>query len=305
MIYLVSHASGTRVGINPNYGAMLHEFSILQGQDRLNVIDSYETEEERKKDLLLSYKSAKLSPFVCRIDQAGYTHEGKYYQFERKFKDGSAIHGLLSHREFAVIDSFVTETTASAAFRYEYKSEDQGYPFHYSCIIRYSLHPQNRLDIDTTVENYGTEPIPLADGWHPYFKLGDFADDWQLKFRSSQKLVFNDQLIPTGEIQEDRQFLDGRSLRGLMLDNCFLLDRNENGSPDCILSNPANGLELRITADAGYPFLQVYIPEHRGSIALENLSGAPDCFNNKMGLMLLEKKQDFKTRFELRASKIG
>jgi len=32
----------------------------------------------------------------------------------------------------------------------------------------------------------------------------------------------------------------------------------------------------------------VYTPPHRKSIAIENLSAAPDVFNNKMGLQVLE-----------------
>jgi aldose 1-epimerase len=34
--------------------------------------------------------------------------------------------------------------------------------------------------------------------------------------------------------------------------------------------------------------LQIYTPATRDSIAVENLSGAPDCFNNGMGLLLLQ-----------------
>jgi Galactose mutarotase and related enzymes len=37
-----------------------------------------------------------------------------------------------------------------------------------------------------------------------------------------------------------------------------------------------------------YPYLQVYTPPHRQSIAIENLSAAPDVFNNRMGLIELE-----------------
>jgi aldose 1-epimerase len=37
--------------------------------------------------------------------------------------------------------------------------------------------------------------------------------------------------------------------------------------------------------------LQVFIPDHRQSIAIENLSSAPDSFNNKMGLVILPPGQ--------------
>ena len=55
--------------------------------------------------------------------------------------------------------------------------------------------------------------------------------------------------------------------------------------PICILQNDA--FRLTITPDKNYPILQIYIPPQRQSIAIENLSGAPDNFNNGMGLLLL------------------
>ena len=48
------------------------------------------------------------------------------------------------------------------------------------------------------------------------------------------------------------------------------------------------GRRMAAVVDASYPYLQIYTPPGRDSIAVENLSGAPDCFNNKMGLHLLQ-----------------
>jgi len=67
------------------------------------------------------------------------------------------------------------------------------------------------------------------------------------------------------------------------------------------LSDPAVGLELYIYPDRAYPYLQVYTPPHRKSIAIENLSSAPDAFNNKIGLIELgpEDSQAFQTRYRI------
>ena len=72
----------------------------------------------------------------------------------------------------------------------------------------------------------------------------------------------------------------------MVLDNCFLL-KTGHDKPACKLVNPSNGLSLSFFTDATYRYLQIYTPPHRSSIAIENLSAAPDCFNNKMGLLLL------------------
>jgi aldose 1-epimerase len=58
---------------------------------------------------------------------------------------------------------------------------------------------------------------------------------------------------------------------------------------------------LHIYPERAYPYLQVYTPPHRKSIAIENLSSAPDAFNNKMGLIALgpEDSQAFQTRYRI------
>jgi aldose 1-epimerase len=73
----------------------------------------------------------------------------------------------------------------------------------------------------------------------------------------------------------------------MVLDNCFVLKKEEKGAA-CEVFNPANGIKLSFFPDSAYPYLQIYTPPERRSIAIENLSGAPDCFNNRMGLLLLQ-----------------
>ncbi len=57
--------------------------------------------------------------------------------------------------------------------------------------------------------------------------------------------------------------------------------------PSCELFNPENRLKISFYPSNNYPYLQIYTPPHRQSIAIENLSAAPDSFNNQMGLTLL------------------
>jgi aldose 1-epimerase len=87
------------------------------------------------------------------------------------------------------------------------------------------------------------------------------------------------------------------------LDNCFLLDHNEKEVPACVVYNPENGLELKIYADENYPYLQIYTPDNRESIAIENLSGAPDCFNNRMGLLMVKGGEEVKFTVRYRLGK--
>jgi len=288
-VVLTDPASRTKIIILPQYGAMLHAFVVEKDGSMFNVIDNYSNTDEIEKDLSTSFKSSKLSPFVCRIPAGKYVYDGHEFELQHKFMDGSAIHGLLYNRPFKQTDSFFDEQKASVLFKYNYKEEDDGYPFNYTCEIRYTLLPQNTLQVQTTIINLDDLPIPMADGWHPYFTLGGKADDWLLYFDANALVEFDEKLVPTGRLLPYDTFHEPRRLGNTGFDNCFLLNINE-GYAACTLRNEHTGLQLNLFPDATYPYLQLYTPPHRNSIAIENLSAAPDAFNNKMGLLMLQPR---------------
>lgn len=287
LLRLQDNATGAMVAILPAYGALLHAFEIPLAGTAFNVIDNYAGREEAAQGSTTFYKSARLSPFVCRIAGGKYRFEDHEFEFSRKFMDGSAIHGLLANKPFNLLQQFADDQSASVSFRYHYQREDDGYPFDYICEVRYTLHPNRVLQVQTSLLNLDDHSIPIADGWHPYFTLGGTINDYELQFSSHTMLEFNDQLIPTGRLLEEPSFWQPALLKDRQLDNCFLLEVQEGTVPCCVLRNPQNGLTLTFYSNASYPYLQIYTPGHRKSIAIENLSGAPDCFNNGMGLTLL------------------
>jgi aldose 1-epimerase len=68
-----------------------------------------------------------------------------------------------------------------------------------------------------------------------------------------------------------------------------------------MLTDKELGIGLYFYPDRSYPYLQVYTPPHRRSIAIENLSAAPDAFNNGIGLISLgpEDSKAFQTRYRI------
>jgi aldose 1-epimerase len=300
-LVLRDESAGTQVAILPRHGAMLHTFAITTASGVFNCIDNYANGTELELLLDKSFKSSKLSPFVCRIAAGKYLFNGEAYELHKKFADGSAIHGLLYNRAFDLLDAGGGDEAATATCSCVYNREDGGYPFTYRCTVSYRLTASNRLNIVTTVTNLSESPIPISDGWHPYFTVGGTADDWHLQIRSATLLEFDDRLLPTGKEIEDTRFLSPAVLRTMQLDNCFLLRPSVGDEVACTLSNPGNGVQLSIFASPSYPYLQVFIPPARRSIALENLSAAPDAFNNGMGLLLLQAgdSHSFETSFSL------
>jgi aldose 1-epimerase len=283
LIQLSDNNHSTTVTIIPSVGAMLHEFIIQINKQPFNIIDNYQLNRPVKEQVTDYFKSIKLSPWVCRMNEGRYNLNGVTHQSKKMYKDGTALHGLLYDQAFDVESESTTEASASVVIKHDYKGYDSGYPFHYTCQVRYTLHSNNKLEVETTVINQSDTEIPIADGWHPYFKLGGKVNSWQLFFPAKAKLVFNEKLIPTGEFLPFDQFNTPSLIGNTEMDNCFLLEEMA-----CTLYNPANGLKVSLLSDASYPFLQVFIPGHRESIAIENLSSAPDSFNNHIGLVTLQ-----------------
>ena len=290
LIGLQDTATNTKIAILPAFGAILHAFEIPVQNAAWNVIDNYPSLQAVESGLATSFKSSKLSPFVCRMDAGKYELDDEVMEFTNKFQDGSAIHGLLYNKAFNTVHEFADDHKATVSLRYHYKKEDPGYPFDYVCEVRYTLLHHQTLQVETTVLNLEELSIPVADGWHPYFQLGAPIDDCTLQFASDMMLEFDEKLIPTGRLIREPAFMEPVLLEKRFLDNCFLLQVQE-GVPCCMFRNPANKLSVSFFTNSYYPYLQIYTPDHRNSIAIENLSAAPDSFNNGMGVMLLPPRQ--------------
>ncbi|MEO7766863.1 MAG: aldose 1-epimerase [Ferruginibacter sp.] len=288
MIVLKNTNSNTIVEILPSCGAILHSFTVLHNKELLNVVDSYDNAEDFKKNVSAKgFKGCKLSPFACRINKSAYHFGQKEYTLQKFSLNGNAIHGLLYDAPFHILDQYSDELSAGAALKYSYTGSDIGYPFSYDCLVAYHLKKDNELTVITEIINKDKGLIPIQDGWHPYFTLGVKIDELQLEFQAKTMLIFDEQLIPTGESVPYHEFGSLKKIGNASLDNCFTLNFAEC-QPLCVLRDVVKKVQIEIRPDQHYPYLQIYTPTHRNSIAIENLSAAPDAFNNKQGLITLQ-----------------
>src|SRR5687768_15864533 len=271
-IALKDESSGTFAEVIPSCGAILYSFTVIHQGNKLNAIDSYDSEEDFKKNVTSKgFRGCKLSPFVCRLHKGKYHFSGKDYHVQKFYLDGHALHGLIYDQSFTVTDQNASEEKASVTLQYLYRALDAGYPFNYDCVVIYELEKENRLTISTKIINRNEGPIPIQDGWHPYFRLDAKVDDLQLEFKSKEEVELNKELVPTGKFTRYEEFAALRYLGNISLDNCFALNFSEP-QPMCVLRNTKKKIQVEIHPEESYPYLQVYIPPHRASISLENLS---------------------------------
>lgn len=277
-IALKDLATGTEAEIY-TVGGLLNAFIIHSENYHLNVVEGFAAPADARNNLSQSFKSAKLSPFVCRLNHGMYHWNNRGFKVEKFYLHPHAIHGIIYDAEYEVKNLYSDDHEAVAGLRYLYDGYDPGYPFPFEINIQWKLEAGSKVTVSTQISHENESAIFLADGWHPYFTLGGDIDDCTLAFNSDTLVEFDETLVPTGRKIKDTRFMGGLSLKGIVLDHCYAFGQ---GPASCVLSN--HKWKLVINAEKNYPYLQVYTPGHRKSIALENLSAAPDAFNNKMGL---------------------
>jgi len=300
-VILVDKNESTSIEIIPSCGAILYAFNVLLDNTLFNIIDNYVNIGDFKDNVeCKGFKSCKLSPFACRVNKAKYRFGEKIYIIEKFLLNGDAIHGLLYAADFVIINQEANQEYARVTLLHHYKATDKGYPFYFDCIITYELKKNNLLTLTTQIINKSDGLIPVQDGWHPYFTFGSSINELQLEFQSKEILEFNNELIPTGNLLAYDKFCSLKKIEHTVFDNCFTVNFSEC-QPLCVVRDTYKKIQLEIYPGKGYPYLQIYTPSHRNSISIENLSAAPDAFNNGLGLVVLQpaEKAVFETSFKI------
>ncbi|MES2649632.1 MAG: aldose 1-epimerase [Bacteroidota bacterium] len=301
---ILLQSGSSKVEIWPQCGGILNSWTVQMHDRAWNIVDGYDSPADFRVNCeAKGFRSAKLSPYVCRLNKSQYNFEGVHYTIGKFELAGNAIHGLLYNNVFTIENSFSDDQAAVVILQHDYDGSDAGYPFTYTIRVTYILRANNELGVNTTVTNTNAAPIPIADGWHPYFSLGEKINNLAFSMQTGSLVVFDECLIPTGELEEYKAFHKPTLLSETFFDHCFLLQKPLQGAA-CILTNQKEKIQLEIFPDTSYPYLQVYTPPHRNSIAFENLSAAPDAFNNHMGLIILDagETHTFSTSFKVAAT---
>ncbi len=285
-----------------SFGALLNQFSVVHEGTPLNVIEGFSDISDAIKNITPYFRSAKLSPFVCRVNKGSFTFGEKKYHLSKYMTNGNAIHGLIYDASFEIVTHEANDNFASVTLSYQYEKKEDGFPFIYKCEVEYKLESDNQLTVTTTITNADEKLIPVTDGWHPYFTLGDTIDEYQVEFQCKEMLVFDDALIPTGSFIPYETFGSLTNFGDTHFDNCFTLNFAEC-QPLCVIRNPKKKIQIEFHPSQSYPYLQIYTPDSRKSIAIENLSAAPDAFNNGLGLIVLSPKEQavFSTKFKVKS----
>ncbi len=228
-----------------------------------------------------------LAPWANRIDKDSYFVNGRSYGFNlelgnlRRDPNGRPIHGLLLFSDaWEVVSLKADSTGAEVTSRLEYWRHPAlmaQFPFAHTIEMTYRLK-DGGLEVETAIENHAAEPMPVAIGYHPYFRLHDSPrDQWKVHLAARERMVLSELLIPTGE-RKPVDLPDPVSLATTQLDDVFGgLVRDASGR--AAFSVTGKREKLSVVYGPKYNVAVVYAPPGREFICFEPMAAVTNAFN--------------------------
>lgn len=228
-----------------------------------------------------------LAPWANRLDQDAFFANGKKYTLNPELgnfrRDGNQkpIHGMLAFSPlWQVVDMKADGESARVTSRLEfwrYPGLMAQFPFAHTLEMTYRL-ADGKLEVETSLENHSTQPMPVAVGYHPYFQVHDAPrDQWTVHVAAREHLKLSAQLIPTGE-RSPVTLPDPVSLDGNQLDDVFSgLVRGSDGRAEFWVRGKNE--KVSVTYGPKYTVAVIYAPPGRGFICFEPMSAVTNAFN--------------------------
>ena len=194
------------------------------------------------------------------------------------------IHGFLSAAVWEVVEAKADERSAWVTSRLEFFRQPDWmaqFPFAHTIEMTHRLR-DGVLDITVELHNISAAPMPVAIGFHPYFRLTDAPRDaWTIAIGARTEWLLADDKIPTGETRPiERRFPDPRAavLRDHDLDHVFG-DLIRDASGRAAMSVAGRSQKIDVAFGPNYRAAVVYAPKGRDFICFEPMAGITDALN--------------------------
>lgn len=283
IVRLADHAAGLEAAIAVSVGNMAYELAARGRNVLWFPFDGPAA--LRASDTLCGIPF--LAPWANRLDQDGYWVDARRFGLNadlgnlRRDANHMPIHGLLNFSsawelEDAGADSGSAYVTSRLDF-WKHPAMMAQFPFAHSISMTYRLL-EGALEVETSIENLSQEPMPVAIGFHPYFRLHDAPrDEWRAHVAARSQVVLDDRLIPTG-VRRPMPFANPYALSEAPLDDVFTdLARDENERAVFVVEGKRQ--RISVTFGPKYPVAVVYAPPGREFICFEPMAAITNAFN--------------------------
>jgi len=253
------------------------------------------------------YHGQVLLPWSNRVAGGQYVWNGVTQQLPiNEISHNSALHGLVNWMNWNVVDHDASSITLSLVLHAR-----DGYPFVLQFWEKYAITPVG-FEVFTTAKNIGSSAAPYDCGNHPYFTLSQGQrtineDILRIPCQSYFKVDSNLIIIPPAVSVEGTQF-DFRKRRPI---GSTVMDTNfadpifdADGYARTILAAPDGHPTLTLFMDRHHHYMQFYTSDTvpiasqiRKALVIEAYTGATNCFNNGLGLVVLQPGESITTHW--------
>ena len=216
-----------------------------------------------------------VGPWANRLDEQAFYANGKRYAFDLTLgnvRGAIPIHGFLTTTDqWRLVEARSDSTSGWVTSRLDFSRQPdwmKQWPFAHRIDMTYRLS-NGVLEVATAITNLGAEPMPVAIGFHPYFRLTDSPrNEWTLSLAAATRWVLGSNKIPTGATEPVEALLPNpmaAPLDGLNLDDVFSdLVRDADGR--ATISVRGRTQQIDVVLGPNYRSVVIWAPhpENRG-----------------------------------------
>jgi aldose 1-epimerase len=210
---------------------------------------------------------------------------------------GLPIHGLLAAAAGWSVDRHEdTPEGPRLAANFDFAAREDlmsVFPFPHRLRIEAGI-TDHTLTIATTVHATGEVPVPIAFGYHPYFRLpGVERNAWEVEIPVTERVVLDSEELPTGEREEAN--VPAGPLGPRTFDDEF-------AAPADPFVLEGGERRIEVSFGHGYPYAQVYAPDDDDVIAFEPMTAPTNALVSEQDLKLLQPGETYEASFSIKVT---
>ena len=230
-----------------------------------------------------------VGPWANRLDEPAFFANGTKYAFDMALGNvrglSIPIHGFLTTtNEWRASEAKADAGSAWATSRLDVFRRPEWmkqWPFAHTVEMTHRLR-DGALEVHTKIANMSADPMPVAIGFHPYFRLTDSSrNDWRLSVAAHTHWRLASNKIPTGETEPaDPRFVapHAAALVDYDLDDVFGdLIRDAQGRATMSVIGVAQRLD--VVLGPNYRAVVIWAPKDAGFICIEPMAAITDALN--------------------------
>lgn len=215
-----------------------------------------------------------LHPWANRLDRFAYDANGHHVVLDPDSPllllddHGLPIHGVLTaSRRWVVQEVAADSDWASLVSSLDFDRPDllEAFPFPHRVELAVEVSG-GAVEVRTTLTATGSEPVPIAFGFHPYFTLPDLPRAcWKVVFPVHERLPLDPLMVPTGATEP------ASPLTGAVGERTWD-DEFDGVYPGARFQLSGGGRTIEVHYAEEYPVAQVFAPPGAEYICIEPMT---------------------------------